>query len=425
MYILKMSTIAEKILAKASVEKRESVKPGEYLNCNIDLAMGHIALAKVAVNFMGIKKKYRKVWDTEKVVGILDHFSPAPSERWALAQQLIRKFARTQDLKYFYDIKEGICHQVIPEKGHVVPGMLVVGTDSHTTTYGAFNAASCGIGYTDMTVVFIKGTLWFKVPETQQFIVNGKLDNMVMSKDIILYIAGKYGSDIGTYKSMEFIGDTMENLTIASRMTISNMSLELGAKFGFTPPDNKIIDWLKPRTNKALELVKTDEDAKISETFEIDAEDIEPLVACPHSVDNVKKASELEDVEVNQAFVGSCTNGRLEDLEIAANILDGKRIDDNVRLIVIPASQEIWLEAAKTGISEKLIKAGGIICNPNCGPCFGAHMGMLAGGENCISSSNRNFQGRMGSEKAGIYLASPATVAASALKGKITDPREL
>ncbi|MHA1271156.1 MAG: 3-isopropylmalate dehydratase large subunit [Candidatus Helarchaeota archaeon] len=420
-----MSTIAEKILANASVEKKEVVKPGEYLNCNIDLAMGHIALAKVAANYMGIKKKYRKVWDTEKVVGILDHFSPAPTERWALAQQMIRKFAREQNFKYFYDIKEGICHQVIPEKGHVVPGMLVVGTDSHTTTYGAFNAASCGIGYTDMTIVFMKGTLWFKVPETQRYEINGKLDKFVMSKDIILYIAGKYGTDIGTYKAMEFVGDTMDRLTIASRMTITNMSLELGAKFGFTPPDEKIINWLKPRTNKPLELVKPDEDAKISETFQIDAEKIEPMVACPHSVENVKPATELKDVKVHQAFIGSCTNGRLEDLEIAANILKGKRIHEDVRLIIIPASQEIWIEAAKKGYSEILIKAGGIICNPNCGPCFGAHMGMLSGGENCISSSNRNFQGRMGSENAGIYLASPATVAASALTGVISDPREI
>ncbi|MBD3226716.1 MAG: homoaconitate hydratase family protein [Candidatus Lokiarchaeota archaeon] len=420
-----MSTIAEKILAKNSVDKKESVKPGEYLNCHIDLAMGHIALAKVSANFMGIKRKYRKVWDKEKVVGILDHFSPAPTARWALAHQMIRNFAKKQDLKYFYDIKEGICHQVIPEKGHVRPGMLVIGTDSHTTTYGAFNAASCGIGYSDMTYALVKGTLWFKVPETQRFNVNGKLDDMVMSKDIILYIASKFGTDIGTYKSMEFVGDTMDNLSIASRMTISNMSLELGAKFGFTPPDEKIIDWLKPRTDKSLELVNPDEDAKISESFDIDAEKISPQVACPHSVGNVKLASELGDIEVDQAFVGSCTNGRFEDLEIAAKILDGKRINDDVRLIIIPASQEVWLKAANEGVSEKLINAGGIICNPNCGPCFGAHMGMLAGGENCISSSNRNFQGRMGSEKAGIYLASPATVAASALKGKITDPREV
>ncbi|MHA1695568.1 MAG: 3-isopropylmalate dehydratase large subunit [Candidatus Helarchaeota archaeon] len=420
-----MSTIAEKILAKASVEKREVVKPGEYLNCNIDLAMGHIALAKVAANFMGIKKKYRKVWDNEKVVGILDHFSPAPSERWALAHQMIRKFAREQNFKYFYDIKEGICHQVLPEKGHVAPGMLIVGTDSHTTTYGAFNAASCGIGYTDMTIVFIKGTLWFRVPESQLFEINGKLDKRVMSKDIILYIAGKYGTDIGTYKSMEFVGDAMDNLSIASRMTISNMSLELGAKFGFTPPDEKIIKWLKPRTDRPLELVKPDEDAKYSETFQIEVDNLEPQVACPHSVENVKPVSEVKNVKIDQAFLGSCTNGRIEDLEIAAEILKGKRIHEDVRLIVIPASQEIWLEAAERGISKILIEAGGIIGNPNCGPCFGAHMGMLAGGENCISSSNRNFKGRMGSEKAGIYLASPATVAASALTGVITDPRDI
>jgi 3-isopropylmalate/(R)-2-methylmalate dehydratase large subunit len=419
-------TIAEKIMARAA--GKDEVKPGEYLICKIDLLMAHIAAARIVTRFDGIPKRVRKVFDPEKLVILEDHYAPAPGVFWAEAQRMIRKWAWKQKIKHFYDIKAGICHQVLPEKGHVRPGMLIVGTDSHTTTYGAYNAASTGIGDTDGTVAAVLGELWFKVPETIRFDITGKLPKYVMSKDIILKIAGDYKADVACYKAIEFIGKTCSDLSIGSRATMSNFSMELGAKFAFGPPDKKIIDFLKGRTETPVtedDLVKTDEKATIEKTYEMDVNDLEPQVACPHTVDNVQPVSELTEVPVDQAFIGSCTNGRLEDLQIAAEILKGRKVNKKTRLIVIPASQEIYKDAIKEGILETLIDAEAIICNPNCGPCFGAHMGMLAANENCISASNRNFKGRMGSELAGIYLASPAVVAASAITGLITNPNDV
>ncbi len=416
-------TIAEKILARAS--GKNEVKPGEYLIAKIDLLMAHIAAARIIARFMGFPAKVRKVFDRDKIVVLEDHFAPAPTVFAANAQKMIREWAFKQELTHFYDIKAGICHQVLPEKGLVRPGMLIVGTDSHTTTYGAYNAAGTGIGDTDGTVAAALGELWFKVPETIRFVLNGTLPKYVMSKDIILKIAGDYKADVATYKSIEFIGKAADEMSIGSRATLSNFSLELGAKFAFTPPDNKIVEFLKGRTKEPYKLVTTDDAAKIEKTYEMDVSDLEPQIACPHTVDNVKPVSQLKEVEVQQAFIGSCTNGRLEDLRIAAAILKGRKVNKNTRLLVIPATQEIYKEAIKEGIIETLIDAEAIICNPNCGPCFGAHMGMLAPKENCISASNRNFKGRMGSEDAGIYLASPAVVAASAITGVITDPRTL
>ena len=424
--LVRPMTIAEKILARAA--GKEEVTPGEYLIAKIDLLMAHIAAARIVARFMGFPAKVRKVFDREKVVVLEDHFVPAPTVFAANAQKMIREWAFKQDLKYFYDIKAGICHQILPEKGHVRPGMLIVGTDSHTTTYGAYNAASTGIGDTDGTVAAALGELWFKVPETIRFVLDGKLPKYVMSKDIILKIAGDYKADVATYKSIEFIGKTADDMSISSRATLSNFSMELGAKFAFTPPDNKIIDFLKGRTEPPVtsnDLVLPDDNAKIEKTYDLDVSALEPQVACPHTIDNVKPVSELGDVVVHQAFVGSCTNGRLEDLKIAAEILKGRTVNKKTRLLIIPATQEIYKDAIKEGVIETLIDAEAIICNPNCGPCFGAHMGMLAPKENCISASNRNFKGRMGSESAGIYLASPAVVAASAITGVITDPRTL
>jgi homoaconitase/3-isopropylmalate dehydratase large subunit len=262
------------------------------------------------------------------------------------------------------------------------------------------------------------------VPQTIQFNITGKLPYNTMSKDIIIKIAGDYSAEVARYKAIEFAGETMENLSIASRMTMSNFSLELGAKFAFGVPDQKVVEWIKKRKNEPFELVKPDADAIYEEQYEMNVDELEPQVACPHTVDNVKPISELGGTKINQAFIGSCTNGRFEDLKIAARILEGKKIHEDVRMIVTPASQEIWLEAAKSGVSETLINAGAIICNPNCGACFGGHQGLLAPGERCISSSNRNFKGRMGSAAAEIYLGSPALVAASAIKGELTDPRD-
>ncbi|HUY00316.1 MAG TPA: 3-isopropylmalate dehydratase large subunit [Candidatus Deferrimicrobium sp.] len=416
-------TIAEKILARAA--GKSEVTPGEYLIAKIDLLMAHIAAARIVARFMGFPAKVRKVFDTEKVVVLEDHFVPAPTVFAANAQKMIREWAFKMELKYFYDIKFGICHQVLPEKGHVRPGMLIVGTDSHTTTYGAYNAAGTGIGDTDGTVAAALGELWFKVPETIRFVLDGQLPKYVMSKDIILKIAGDHKADVACYKSIEFIGKAATDMSLSSRATLSNFSMELGAKFAFTPPDNKILEFLKGRTDKPFELVKSDEKAGIEKIYELNVSELEPHVACPHTIDNVKPVSDLKDVEVQQAFIGSCTNGRLEDLKIAAEILKGRKVNKKTRLLVIPATQEVYKDAIKAGIIETLIDAEAIICNPNCGPCFGAHMGMLAPKENCISASNRNFKGRMGSEDAGIYLASPAVVAASAITGVITDPRTL
>lgn len=418
-----MGTIAEKILASHS--DNESVKPGDFITAKIDLIMSHIGTAKVALDFEKIRPgKLRKVFDPDKIVVVLDHYTPAPSERWASAHQLIRNFVKKQGIKNFYDEKWGICHQVLPEKGLVRPGMLIVGGDSHTTTYGAFNAASCGLGNTDLLYAYVKGQLWFRVPSTIKFNINGELPHHVMSKDIVLKIAGDYTAEVATYKSIEYTGKTMEDLSISSRMTMSNFSLELGAKFAFGMPDQKVVDWVKERTDVPFELVQPDNDAVYEKEYEMDVTDLEPQVACPHTVDNVKPVTQVQGTKIHQAFLGSCTNGRYEDMEIAAKILEGNKIHEDIRMIVTPASQEVWLQIAKSGIAEALINAGALICNPNCGACFGAHQGMLAAGEFCISTSNRNFVGRMGSENAGIYLASPATVAASAIKGVITDPRD-
>jgi len=417
-------TIAEKILAAHSLSNID-ISPGKIINAKIDLILSHFGTARVVLDYGRIRpSKLRKIFDPSKIVVILDHYAPAPNEKMASAHDLIRKFVKQQEIENFYDIREGICHQVLPEKGHVRPGMLIVGGDSHTTTYGAFNAASCGIGNTDLFYAFVKGELWFKVPPTIQFNITGKLPYNTMSKDIIIKIAGDYSAEVARYKAIEFSGETMENLSIASRMTMSNFSLELGAKFAFGIPDQKVVDWIKNRTNEPFDLVKPDADAIYEEQFEINIEELEPQVACPHTVDNVKPISEVVGTKINQAFIGSCTNGRFEDLKITAKILEGKKIHKDVRMIVTPASQEIWMEAAKSGIAETLINAGAIITNPNCGACFGGHQGLLAPGERCISSSNRNFKGRMGSPAAEIYLASPATVAASAIKGELTDPRE-
>jgi len=417
-------TIAEKILASHSLSDSDII-PGTIINAKIDLILSHFGTARVVLDYRKIKpSKLRKVFDPSKIVVILDHYSPAPSERIAAVHDIIRKFVKSQGIKFFYDIKEGICHQVLPEKGHVRPGMLIIGGDSHTTTHGAFNAAACGIGNTDLFHAFVTGQMWFKVPETIKFNIQGNLPYNTTSKDIIIKIAGDYSAEVARYKAIEFSGKTMEDLSIASRMTMSNFSLELGAKFAFGVPDQKVVDWVQERTTEPFNLIKPDLDAVYEKAFNLNIDDLEPQVSCPHTVDNVKPISEVIGTKINQAFLGSCTNGRYEDLEIAAKILDGKKIHKDVRLIVTPASQEVWLKVAKSGVAETLINAGAIITNPNCGACFGGHQGLLAPGERCISSSNRNFKGRMGSLAAELYLGSPATVAASAIQGEITDPRD-
>jgi 3-isopropylmalate/(R)-2-methylmalate dehydratase large subunit len=414
--------IIEKILANAS-GKRE-VSPGEIVEANIDVAMTHDLTGPLAIkSFREIGAK--KVWDSNKVVIILDHLVPASSVISAGLHKTVRNFAEEQHIKNFYDVgRGGVCHQVMPEKGHVRPGEVIVGSDSHTCTYGAFGAFATGIGSTEMAAVFATGKLWFRVPEVIKVEVTGKFQKLVTSKDLTLKIVGKIGADGAIYKGLEFGGSTIMDMTIDSRMVLSNMAVEMGAKAGLIEPDKKTMDYVKSRTDKPLKAVKSDSDSVYEKIVDVDASKLEPQVAVPHSVDNVKPVSDVEDVKVDQAFIGSCTNGRLEDLRVAAQILNGKKTAKGIRLIVIPASQEIYLSAINEGLIKTFMDAGATIGNPNCGPCLGGHMGILAEGEACISTSNRNFIGRMGSTKSFVYLASPATVAASALTGKITNPRK-
>ena len=412
-------TMAEKILARAS--GREEVHPGQYVTVRIDLAMAHEGLAGV---FMSLARTgWTKVWNPSRIVALLDHYVPAPTERAAEIQKVVRSAVKLWGIENFYGERAGICHQVLPEKGHVLPGMLIVGTDSHTTTYGAFGAAGTGIGFSEMAYVFATGQLWFKVPETIRFHLSGTLPRAVTAKDIILSLAGTYSAEVAQYKAVEFTGPVASAMTLASRMTMSNMAVEIGAKFGFFVPDKKVRDFLKGRSRGAFSPIHPDVNARYDETYEIDVSSLAPQVAFPFSVDNVRPVSEAGDVKIHQAFIGSCTNGRLEDLHAAADVLKGKKVNPDVRLLVIPASWEIYRQAMKDGTLEILIDAGAVIANSSCGPCFGAHMGLLGAEENCIATTNRNFRGRMGSAKSQVFLASPATVAASAVEGRIADPR--
>ena len=414
--------IIEKILANAS--GKQEVSPGEIVETKIDVAMTHDLTGPLAIkSFHEIGAK--KVWDSNKVVIIIDHLVPASSVISAELHKTVRNFAEEQHIENFYDVgRGGVCHQVMPEKGHVRPGEVIVGSDSHTCTYGAFGAFATGIGSTEMAAVFATGKLWFRVPEVIKVDVTGKFKKLVTAKDLTLNIVGKIGADGAIYKGLEFGGSTIRDMTIDGRMVLSNMAVEMGAKAGLIEPDKKTVDYVKARTDKQFTPVKSDPDSIYEKIVNVDISELEPQVAVPHSVDNVKPVSEVEDVKVDQAFIGSCTNGRLEDFRVAAQILKGKKISRGVRLVVIPASQEIYLNAINEGLIRTFMDAGATVGNPNCGPCLGGHMGILAEGETCISTSNRNFIGRMGSTKSFVYLASPATVAASAITGKITDPRK-
>jgi 3-isopropylmalate/(R)-2-methylmalate dehydratase large subunit len=413
-------TIAEKILMRASGSKK--IEPGEIVNAKVDMAMSHDNAALVSKVFgeIGVPK----VWDASKIVIPIDHRVPANNIKTAEGHKKIRAFVKKQGIKHFYDIREGVCHQIMPEFGHVIPGQLIVGTDSHTTTYGAFGAFSTGIGATEMAAVWATGELWLKVPETFKIMLNGSLTEHVFSKDIILQIIGDLTAEGANYKSIEYYGKAIDDMSVGSRMTITNMSMEMGAKSALMVPDQKVFDYLKTRTDQKLKGVEADKGAVYEKNLEYDVGKIGPKVACPHAVDNVKDIEAVVGTEIHQAVLGSCTNGRIEDFKAGARMLAGKKIHNNVRLIVAPASRQVYLEAMEEGLIQRFVKAGAIVINPGCGPCLGAHEGILAAGENCISSTNRNFQGRMGDTEAGIYLASPATVVASAVRGVITDPRE-
>ncbi len=416
--------ITEKILAKAS--RKTMVQPGEIVDSSVDMIMVHDLTGPLAVEaFKKIGKE--RVWNREKVVVILDHQIPAESIKAAELHKTMRQFAKEQKLR-IYDVGQGgICHQVMPEKGHVVPGTVILGADSHTCTYGAFGAFATGIGSTEAAAVFATGKIWFKVPKTIKITVKGKSLKYVTAKDIVLNIIGKLGVDGAIYKSVEFSGPTIRKMSIAGRMTLCNMAVEMGAKNGIVEPDETTRKFLQSRvkTLPDFEELKSDKDSTYDQTMEFNVSELEPQVACPSSVDNVKPVSEVGNVPVEQAFIGSCTNGRIEDLRLAAKVMKGKKVKEGVRTLVIPASMEVYKQSLIEGLTEIFTEAGALVCGSACGPCLGGHIGLLASGETCVSTSNRNFIGRMGSKEARVYLASPATVAASAIKGKITDPRTL
>ncbi len=412
--------ITEKILAKGSSKKE--VSPGDIVDADADMVMVHDLTGPLAVEAfrrIGIAR----VWDNKKIVIILDHQVPAESVKAAELHKMLRGFAKEQGI-LFYDVgRGGICHQVMPEKGRVLPGTVMVGADSHTCTYGAFGAFATGIGSTEAAAVFATGKIWLKVPETLKINVEGKFKPYVTPKDLILSVIGRVGADGATYKATEFTGATIRGMSMAGRMTLCNMSVEMGAKNGIVEPDETTRKFLEGRVTKPYEMLKSDKDAKYEKVFEFDAAKLEPTVACPSQVDNVKPISEVGNIPIDQAFIGSCTNGRLEDLRAAAQVMKGKTVKDGVRALVIPASQEVYRQAVDEGLVEIFTDAGALVCGSACGPCLGGHIGLLAAGETCVSTSNRNFIGRMGSTQANVYLASPATVAASALTGHITDPR--
>ncbi len=408
------STITEKILANASHKKE--VIPGDFVVVDVNYAMAHDSTAPLAIE--GFSKITDKVFDKDRVIIVFDHFFPAPTVAGAELHQKSRKFVREQNISGFFT--NGVCHQLLVEK-FVSPGDVLVGADSHTCTEGALGAFTTGLGSTDIGGVMATGKCWFKVPESLKFNLTGSTQKGVYTKDVILSIVGDVGAAGALYNACEFTGEYVKNASVSSRLTLCNMAIEMGGKNGIIEADKKTLDFLGGRAGK---IFKSDKDAVYADEFEIDVNDIEPQVALPPVVDNVEPVSAVEGKVIDQAFLGTCTNGRLEDIEVATKILKGKKIARNVRLIVTPASQDIYFAALKNGYLQELTRAGAAVCNPTCGPCVGRHGGVLAEGEVCISTQNRNFTGRMGHPEAEIVLASPATVAASALAGKIVDPRD-
>jgi len=414
-------TIVEKIFSKACGKE---VKAGDFVFANIDLAMIHDITAPLAIKaFKEIAGKEAKVWDANKVIMAFDHQAPADSVKAAENQKELRIFAKEQGILN-YDVCGGIAHQLMVEN-HVEPGMLVVGADSHTCMYGALGAFATGIGSTDMGCVLATGKLWFKVPESIRFNIHGKIGKHVYGKDLVLRIIGNIGAEGANYKACIFGGEVVEKLPMADRLTMCNMAIEMGGKAGIVEPDDTTLDYLRQMGREFKgELLKSDEDAKFEEV-DLDVTGMEPQVAIPHRVDNVVGISEVKGVKVDQVFIGSCTNGRYEDLKIAAEILKGERVAKGVRLIVIPASRREYMKALKEGLIEVFVEAGAIVEFPSCGPCMGGSFGLIAGGEVSVSTSNRNFIGRQGSPEGKIYLVNPAVAAASAIYGVLTDPREI
>jgi len=415
-------TLAEKILSEHT--NRKKVIPGEFITARVDLILANDITAPIAIREfrqLGLER----VFDPKKIVFVPDHFTPAKDIASAEQVKLTQQFAREQGIGFFELGQMGIEHVLLPELGMVLPGDVVIGADSHTCTGGALGAFATGMGSTDIAAAMATGDIWMKVPPTLKFIYHGKLRKWVGGKDLILYTIGDIGVDGALYSAMEFSGPAIDSLSMDGRFTMANMAIEAGAKAGLFKVDDKTIDYVKPRARRAYKVYQPDSDAEYARVMEYDVAKIEPQVALPHSPANARPVSQVGDIEIDQVLIGSCTNGRLEDLEIAAGIIKGRKIHPGVRCIVIPGSQQVYLDALKEGLMEIFISAGAVVTTPTCGPCLGGHMGVLADGERCLSTTNRNFVGRMGSPESEVYLANPAVAAASAITGKITSPEEI
>jgi len=419
----KPQTMAQKILAYHC--GRDYVSEGEIVNADVDIVLGNDITLPIAIEEFN-KIGTGRVFDREKVVVVPDHFAPNKDIKSAQQCKFMREFARKQDIKNYFEVgKMGIEHALLPELGLVLPGNLVVGADSHTCTYGALGAASTGVGSTDVAVAMSTGRLWFMVPKTIKFIYSGSLKKWITGKDLILYTIGLIGVEGALYKSMEFSGPTVSKLSMDSRFTMSNMAIEAGGKFGIFEVDGITEEFLKSRSDGNYKIFRSDPDVGYEKIYNIDCSDIELQVAAPHLPSNTKNARDLADISIDQVVIGSCTNGRIEDMGIAAEILNGRKVDGNIRAIIIPATQNIYLEALKKGYIEIFINSGCVVSTPTCGPCLGGHMGVLAEGERAISTTNRNFVGRMGHPKSEVYLSGPSVAAASAIAGRIAIPEEV
>ena len=415
-------TMTQKILAAHAGLK--SVEVGQLINAKLDIVLGNDITTPVAVNEFN-KAGFDGVFDKDRIAIVLDHFVPNKDIKAAQQSKTCREFACKYCVSHFYDVgKMGIEHALLPEQGVVTAGDCIIGADSHTCTYGALGAFSTGVGSTDMCAGMATGMAWFKVPSAIKFNLTGKLKSNCSGKDVILYIIGKIGVDGALYKSMEFVGDGVKSLSMDDRLCICNMAIEAGAKNGIFPVDDITLAYMEGRCERKPVIYKADEDAKYEETYDIDLSKIVPIVACPHLPENTKPATELSDIKIDQVVIGSCTNGRMEDMEAAYNVLKGKHIADGIRCIIIPATMQIYKTCIEKGYITAFIDAGAVVSTPTCGPCLGGYMGILAEGERCIATTNRNFVGRMGHVKSEVYLASPLTAATSALTGYITSPKE-
>lgn len=414
-------TLTERILAKKI--GKSYVEPGEIITVQPDYVLSHDNSSAIIKNFKKIGVE--RVFDPEKIVIVLDHIVPAAAETHATGHKEIREFVKEQGIKHFYDINRGICHQVFVEEGFARPGYVILGSDSHTTTYGAMGAFSAGIGRSETAAIWATGEMWLRVPESFKFTLTGKFPKWTGAKDLALFILGKIGADGAIYKAIEFVGPLAEEMPVSDRLVLANLAAEMGAKNGIFYPNKAVKDFLAERGITNIEDFKPDPEAQYELELTFDVSNLEPLVAAPHSVDNIKTVKEVHGTKIHQVLIGTCTNGRIEDLAIAAEILKGKRVSKDVRTLIFPASYPIYLEALKKGYIQIFIEANAVVMNPGCGPCLGGHEGVLADGEVCLSTANRNFKGRMGCNTAEIYLSNPAVAAASAITGYITHPEEV